>query len=75
MGGFTPGPWVVNGNLIESDEWLVAFVDPKADLPWKANAGLMAAAPDLLDALRYVRSLIGPDEIVDAAIAKAGATP
>jgi hypothetical protein len=36
-----------------------------------ANACIIAAAPDMLAALRYARNLTGPDEIIDAAIAKA----
>jgi hypothetical protein len=37
----------------------------------EADARLIAAAPDLLSALEYARNLIGPDEILDAALRKA----
>ena len=39
--------------------------------PVEANARLISSAPDLYHALNYARSLIGPDEVIDAALAKA----
>ena len=41
----------------------------------RANRALMASAPDLLDALKYARRMVNPQEVdiafIDAAIAKA----
>ena len=52
--------------------------DKKALAAWNAKwderdkkLRLELAAPDLLAALEYARNLIGPDEVLDAAIAKA----
>jgi len=57
----TPGPWCVNGSAIEQVEtpgrkltWSLAHVaGPEDNGPqeWEANARLIAAAPDMRDAL------------------------
>jgi len=84
---FTPGPWTVgaalNGNWIEfgADEKAVArtfhtHVGAQAE---DANAHLIAAAPDLYEALAECRALldgeggmpVGVRERADAALAKA----
>lgn len=63
MSKHTPGPWAQNGTRIESehehgwanDGWILAGCEgPDA----KANARLMAAAPDLLKALRELESAV-----------------
>ena len=50
----TPGPWIVDTDYIiqdggTSDENTIAIVGDQEE--WKANAHLIAAAPDLLEAL------------------------
>ncbi len=56
MGKHTQGPWVVNGNQIHAankHETFVADVfDQNGDA--KANARLIAAAPELLEALELI---------------------
>jgi hypothetical protein len=56
MDKYTQGPWVVNGNQIHAankHETFVAEVfDQNGDA--KANARLIAAAPELLVALEFV---------------------
>jgi hypothetical protein len=56
----TPGPWKAepNGNIIASNLWVLASIDrfPSPDVNSKANAELIAAAPELLEALE--RSLV-----------------
>jgi len=92
---FTPGPWTADGCVVETDHdpdvaltgdkarWVY---DPIADeAVQRANARLIAAAPDLLEALMaivhevdqgeqlpYIASFILPKARV--AIAKAGAS-
>jgi hypothetical protein len=73
---FTPGPWIVNGNEIAAPEfdngiatWYVrvASVDGTRETGWnaptiKANARLIAAAPDMLAMLHEVLALLNnPD--------------
>ena len=79
----TPGPWFVRGPYIVAGTWdieLVTHVEPKTlDLAseWKANANLIAAAPDLfkacimLDAARTERELEFALDAATVAIAKA----
>jgi len=55
MSKYTPGPWSVDHNMnIMSQGRLVAFPGIAAGFPQKANAQLIAAAPELLEALRRV---------------------
>lgn len=72
----TPGPWAQNGNLIEGpDGETVAYVTAYNTMTprQKANARLIAAAPELLAALENV--MANPTtfsfEPIRAAIAKA----
>jgi len=76
----TPGPWRAKGHCIETEEYSfnwVASVQTSNVPEWEANARLIAAAPELLEALQAVVALPGfePAEpygkIVRAAIAKA----
>lgn len=64
MSGHTPGPWAIEkeseshsivNRSFEGDEWCVAEVYRETDMAI-ANANLIAAAPDLLDALESVSS-------------------
>ena len=53
----TPGAWSASGTAVWSDKQLVASVygddpDCKPDERMKANARLIAAAPELLEALK-----------------------
>ena len=57
----TPGPWIVDTDHIiqdggTSDENTIAIVGDQEE--WKANARLIAAAPDLLEALKHARGFI-----------------
>jgi len=95
MSKYTPGPWEQVGNLIRTEfagegGWLVAACEHS--LPQhEANARLIAAAPDLLEALERMAGAFVPHprddtegwreeheacELARAAIAKAtGAQP
>ena len=66
MSGHTKGPWVVtvaeNGserNIQTVDDWYVAVVcDEPGDGDVDANAHLIAAAPDMLEALEKSTALL-----------------
>ncbi len=51
----TPGPWFVNGNAISAKpNYFNIFIAQRTKIcngQWEANARLLAAAPDLLEAL------------------------
>jgi hypothetical protein len=51
----TPGPWTVfNGHIHAGGfEYLPTHRSGAPDTVWEANARLIAAAPDLLEAARY----------------------
>ena len=83
----TPGPWFVQPgfltiyNMDGGDYGLTCAVasvldkQPGRDAA-EANARLIAAAPDLLEALKHARSQMQhPDQMIDEAIAKAEGTP
>lgn len=58
----TPGPWHTAGDQgvqIRSQRDQIAKVWTMRGNEWKANARLIAAAPDLLEALRAVDVLFG----------------
>jgi hypothetical protein len=58
MSGHTPGPWTVDGRGIRQDMrerergWFIGYCEDTHNPDWKANARLVAAAPDLLEALQ-----------------------
>lgn len=71
----TPGPWFVAGQDAASGAGYVmtgggTYV-AKPLINVAANAHLIAAAPELMEALQYARNLMGPDEIIDAILSKA----
>jgi hypothetical protein len=89
--GFTPGPWelrTVDGSIASIDAAdgtpiAQAFqVKPLPEdfkqLERKANARLIAAAPELLEALKYARRFLKKDDYdtdyIDSVIAKATGT-
>ncbi len=90
MSKHTPGPWTIDWNVSRLDIFsadaatLVATLrrsalSPGIDDAAKANARLIAAAPELLEALQAVQAFITgepnavePFGMVRAAIAKAG---
>lgn len=89
MTNHTPGPWAVSfgtdvylhGERFEHNRH-IADCDMDMDLgkdEREANARLVAAAPELLEALKYVRRFLRETdhdvEYVDAAIAKAEGLP
>ena len=62
MSNHTPGPWQVEGNIISSRTGftlakLPGFEDGSVD----PNARLIAAAPELLEALRLAHDTICPE--------------
>lgn len=80
----TPGPWEMDGARIKKDENLtIARVGVAFDGDWsEANARLIAAAPDLLDACKQAETMLrywGKQdgacyELINDAIAKAEGT-
>jgi hypothetical protein len=66
MSTYTPGPWMVvedqvgddDGNVIadvtQFNQWNTTEGMVTEHMPWEANAKLIAAAPELLDALRVL---------------------
>ena len=91
MSKHTPGPWVAKGPSVETEDGglIAAVLDPTErgttvpDPYVVANAHLIAAAPDLLEALKKALNVLVSEpanityrahrEIVEAAIAKAEA--
>lgn len=67
----TPGPWRHHGELINSDSREIAVIPEFSSKQDSANARLIAAAPELLEALEYILSvsLAVPDEVWAAAYA------
>jgi hypothetical protein len=53
----TPGPWNAEGKAICGDGVVVAHTTMRGGQDWLANARLIAAAPDLLEALREILTL------------------
>lgn len=87
----TPGPWKHDGEIIYSGNYTlnngwtnhatIAKVEDRAN--WEANARLIAAAPDLLDALKKISKELSTsndrmkmietiEALTNSAIAKAG---
>lgn len=61
----TPCPWELNGNAIEGGNMHLASLLDERDIPIdsfevSANGRLMAAAPDLLQSLKWAMQIIGP---------------
>jgi hypothetical protein len=48
----TPGPWIVTGNFIDCDTPPCRIAVALASPEMEANARLIAAAPELLEALK-----------------------
>ena len=73
----TPGPWYTSNEgrlLVRDDEWQCVIADGigcNGDEEEVANARLIAAAPDLLEALIELRKLVAYHDQADAAINKA----
>jgi hypothetical protein len=81
MNKHTPGPWKVgsrsNGefykrNIAGADGYHVALTSSREDAEVEANARLIAAAPELLEALRELQTIVNlaiadGDWIVDGA--------
>ncbi|MCS3467123.1 hypothetical protein M2401_000844 [Pseudomonas sp. JUb42] len=85
---FTPGPWVRRGSAIVALAGQGKVADVKVDdREGVANANLITAAPEMLEALQAARKLWGDYlpagnsnamkamRLVDAAIAKTTASP
>lgn len=57
MSGYTPGPWFVADGDGEDDECGIGTKPGQFDIAqmvWRHDARLIAAAPELLDALKYL---------------------
>lgn len=60
----TPGPWFVHANQVYSEhngQTVAVFPGVRSDEPVSANAHLIAAAPDLLEAVELYLEL-SPDQ-------------
>lgn len=72
MATHTPGPWFSRGRaVLTGAEDLVACADPKGEFTPPAavaNARLIAAAPDLLVALRHLEIVTRTDAVTDAEV-------
>lgn len=73
----TPGPWIFCGTHVDDSRGLPLVRSSHRDFD-KINCAdfhLIAAAPELLEALRYARRFVDPENcdvaFIDAAIAKA----
>ncbi len=77
MSTHTPGPWTEVGRYIETDECTICeMFSARTREERDANQRLIAAAPELLEALKLAQSIIGHPEdahskLISAAIAKA----
>jgi len=81
MSNHAPAPWKIHPVddtvVIDATDREVAQIDGDYNQPdtWpimEANARLIAAAPDLLEALKHARNQMQhPDQMIDEAIAKA----
>lgn len=86
MSKHTHGPWITNGRAIEQDAdddaLVVAYAEDEQNDDWEANARLIAAAPDLLEACKialaetlraneHFKSVSPATAMLEAAIAKA----
>lgn len=83
--GHTPGPWVVVTELRDTDEIIcdmlnngyVAITQGQKLSNWRDDAALIAAAPELLEALECLLEMghAKAGDLARAAIAKARGTP
>lgn len=58
----TPGPWAVDGQYIRSSQFHLAIMtrpDSGMMAEWRANRNLIAAAPDLLEAVLLAHKYMG----------------
>ena len=51
---FTPGPWRAHGELINSDSREICIIENYSSKKDKANAALIAAAPELMAFAEWV---------------------
>ena len=63
----TPEEWILHdwhtkGCSIEAPDYQVCFIEPIFGKPWKSNAHLIAAAPDLLEACEHALILLQYEE-------------
>lgn len=81
----TPGPWIIDGQLIYAlDEtgrvnrftasvqggWITRRGERVSETELNANARLIAAAPDLLAALRAAMHVLEYTQVTDSAVAR-----
>jgi len=51
---YTKGPWTITSNKIDGNGYHLASINASATTEGKANARLISAAPDLLEALQEI---------------------
>lgn len=81
MSGHTPGPWQVVAELRDTDEIIcdmlnngyVAITQGQKLANWRDDAALIAAAPDLLEALEDWLHFLAADDVAEPDLAKARA--
>ncbi len=69
----TPGPWNYDGVVINTPDGMPVHCKERSREELRANARLIAAAPDLLEALRVLVLLVPKTSIHLPAIAQAEA--
>lgn len=72
----TPGPWTIGGTIarrhcIRSAEQLVAKSHGATELETEANASLISAAPELLEAVATIYSLANLQPLLETKYSKA----
>lgn len=58
----TPWPWSINGNKIDGNGYHIASINSHATTEGRANARLIAAAPDLFSFVQEWLDRQGTDE-------------
>lgn len=66
MNTHTPGKWYVKGMKVEGNDYIIANIQETFDYgETKANAQLIASAPELLMALKDLQSAVHEHHLLD----------